>query len=100
MYTVSLLRYDLSRDLSCHKVMMSHVRVLILLTSDVVQQIEVILHLLVRLLAFLGVPFLMNLFFFFIHFYLLSGTMSPVHAQINDPQAQLATHPNSTSKIM
>ena len=74
---------------------------LLLLLLFIVLQIEVVLHLLVRLLAFLGVPFLMNLFFFFIHFYLLSGITSHAHTVINnDPQAQLASHPNATSEIM
>ena len=60
-------------------------------------QIELLLHLLVRLLVLLGLPFLMNLSFFFIHFTLTSST---VLTATTDPQVKLAMDDNSTSELM
>ena len=59
-------------------------------------QIELLLHLLVRLLVLLGLPFLMNLSFFFIHFTLTSSTVLTA----SDPQVKLAMDDNSTSELM
>ena len=58
-----------------------------------------ILHLLVRLLVFLGLPFLMNLVFFFIHFTLTTTTISVAPA-MTDPQVRLASNENSSSELM
>lgn len=66
-----------------------------LLGNKLLPLIELLLHLLVRLLVLLGLPFLMNLSFFFIHFTLTTTSSSTV-LTATDPQVKLPMDDNST----